>query len=246
MTGNEKTSPAETHVHHLFGFALGMVAGANAARRAATGAAPTFHDLPQGYAFGGTKLDTLAGDALLESNSQWFLLELKRSFASLRDELDKPRVSALRSTAIASWNDAHWGPLLRKASSAHQFLYLCQASGARVPELATLGYLQWLILSDDARGTRAYWQEQSSPFATFLLRTGRQVQGFSADELAAYVALMNHTESGTGLTPEDAAARIAMAVDEAGMATMMTYETLLRHLAQHREQSVEVEPPERG
>ena len=241
MTQPDKPSPpGEIHVHHLFGFALGMVAGANATRRILTSEkTPAFEDLPQGYAIAGTKLDTLAGDALLESNSQWFLLELKRSFASLRDELAKDRVRSFRDVAIASWTDEFWGPLLIKARSAHQFLYLCRVPNANVPELATLGYLDWLVLANDERGTKALWDSLRTPFTSFLASAGGTTRGFTLEEMATYVHLVNHTDSSTGISAEDARARIAIAVDEAGLATAVLYDDLRRELEQNhmRQQS---------
>jgi hypothetical protein len=228
MSQTSKPTPGgESHVHHLFGFALGMVAGANATRRLFTGERPTFEDLPQGYVIAGTKLDSQAGDALLSSNAQWFLLELKNSFASLRKELDKSRVIRFRFLLESLSKENKYPDILQRAETGHQFLYLNKASKYLVPELVTLPYVEWLARSKE----KVDWAARNEPFTSFLFDAGKKVAGFTRDELGIYIAMLNSTDGMQTITAEDASARIAIAVDATGLATTVAYDDL-RHVMQ--------------
>jgi len=251
MSQSQQTPPGESHVHQLFGFALGMVAGHNAAKLEARGLLPDFEDLPRGYSIGGTKLDHEAGDALLQMGSNWFLIEMKRAYPEAKADLAKARVVALQEKMEKerrsgnAVDQAKRAALLRKAETAHQLLYLCTPKQAtKVPMLRTLGYLGWL---QDVRREGIHWTEwlrRSASFTSFLSSAGKTPSGFSAQELAAYIAFMNGVEGETAgvLSEDDVGGRIAIAVDSAGMANAFTYRDVRAALELHPLQSLPATP----
>jgi hypothetical protein len=212
----------------LFAFALGLVAGANAVKLRADPNKPEFEELPEGYSLAGSKLDALAGDAFLRSNSHWFLLEMKREYSGLKSELAKPRIIVFKASLRKYEPPAQWPPLLETAKTAHQFLYLVKRRGRPTPELATLSYLRWLHKHTETT-TPTYWKSLSQSFTSFLFKAGGEgVVGFTAEELVEYVALLNEARTGQeALTKEEAAERIAIGINAAGMATMVTYNQFL-------------------
>jgi len=250
MTQSRQIPPGESHVHQLFGFALGMVAGHNAAKLEARGLLPDFEDLPRGYSIGGTKLDHEAGDALLQMGSNWFLIEMKRAYPEAKADLAKARVVLLQEKIEKerrsgnAVDQAKRAALLRKAETAHQLLYLCTPKQAtKVPMLRTLGYLGWL---QDVRREGIHWTEwlrRSASFTSFLSSVGKAT-GFSARDLAAYIAFMNTVEGETEgvLSEEDVGGRIALAVNSAGMANAFTYRDVRAALELHPLQSLPSTP----
>jgi hypothetical protein len=215
-------------VAHLFAFCLGVVAGVNSVNAGRAGKPVGQEDLPQGYSFAGSALDAAAGDALLRTKGSWYLLEMKRGYAQLRDEFQKPRVVQLRGKLLSlndAWREHH---LFKVARMGHQFLYPCRNKGGTVPELATLSYLDWLVDSQPNRASE--WKAKSMRFVEFLL--GRPAdQGFTFHQLVEYVALMNATKSPVG-GAASAATRLGLVVDAAGSATLLAHEQL-EHLLAH-------------
>lgn len=217
----------ESEVAFLFAFALGVISGADAVRRGK--ASTDLDELPQGFSLAGGKPDTLAGDALLTTNARWYLLEMKRGYAEFADEFDKPRVQAMQSRLLqfggSTW-DEPWGT----ARQAHRFLYLGKLRGRRIPELASLAYLEWLRLP--SAKDRLELKKDSEIFTRFIARACQKPFGFSREQLASYIAEMNAIEGGQGgLSPEEIAGRLAVAIDEAGAASFCTYESICQDLS---------------
>lgn len=227
--------PLESEVAHLFSFALGMLVGANAERRIRLRSHTNFEDLPKGYSFAGGKLDYKAGDAVLQTGlHHWFLLELKRGYQECRDELEKPRVGRFKEYVQSQFGEL---AVLRNASfsrgmTAHRFLYLGRPVDRPHLELATLSYVAWLENVDSERPEVI--KARSIPFTTFLLDAGRSIPGFTFDELAEYVSLLNFDESKGGLSGDEAAGMLAIAVDASGGAEMVLRDRLVALLALHR------------
>lgn len=217
-----ENQPGEGHVAHLFAFCLGVVAGANGVNAGRSRKPLGQEDLLQGYSFAGSALDAAAGDALLRTKGSWYLLEMKRGYAQLRDELRKPRVLQLQGKLLSLGNAWREHRLFKVARAGHQFLYLCRIKGANVPELATLSYLDWLEGSQASSASE--WKAKSTRFVEFLL--GRpDNQGFTFDQLVEYVALMNVAKSPGGAAAH-AVTRLALVVDAAGSATLLAQEQL--------------------
>lgn len=215
--------PVESEVAFLFAFALGVLSGAHAARRTTV---PTeFGELPQGFSLAGGKLDTLAGDAILAAGGKWYLLEMKRGYREFADEFDKPRVRAMQAKLQAFAEVGRWNQPWQTARTAHQFLYLGVPSSKKLPELASLNYLDWL--RQPGRKTHIDWKRESMPFTYFVSKAGKDIPGFSREQLAEYIAQMNEIEgSAGGLTRDDISGRLAVAIDTSGVAALRTYESL--------------------
>lgn len=207
---------------YLFGFALGVVSGANATRRIFNRDRPDF----EGVDFAGSSLDTLAGDALLRiGQCNWFLLELKAGYADVRADLKKPRVQRLQEAVTKGLPRS-----LDVAHTAHQLLYLGLSGDLKAPELATLSYLGWLGLQGGVSPTDI--KRNSVPFTSFLFDAGSSSRGFTLEQIAAYIRLMGDDESGGGRGGLAAAAetRLGLAINAAGLATLVTYEKLMEHI----------------
>ncbi len=79
------------------------------------------------------------------------------------------------------------------------------------------------------------------PFTSFLFKAGQAVPGFTQAELGTYVAILNQVEGIAGsVASDDTALRVAIAINEAGLATLITYDQLCRELNLSRH----IEPPE--
>jgi hypothetical protein len=222
-----KTQPGEGHVAHQFAFCLGVVAGVNSMHAARGGKHVGDEELPHGYSFAGTALDTLAGDALLETDGVWYLLEMKRGYAELQDELVKTRVKNLQQKLKKLGNEWTQKRLLSVARQGHQFLYACRQSGSAVPELATLSYLDWLV---DKKKDASEWKAKSLRFVDLLLQPPK-LKGFTFEQLAKYVTFMNE-EGKTSLgDTEETGNFLGLVVDAAGSATLLAQSQLEQRLA---------------
>lgn len=220
--------PLESEVAFLFAFALGVISGADAARRG--GALKDLDELPNGFSLAGGKLDTLAGDALLTMNAKWYLLEMKRGYSEFADELDKPRVLAMQNR-LAQFSGDTWCEPWQTARAAHRFLYLGRLPGRRIPELAALDYLDWLG-RPSAEARLRLKRRTSELFTRFIARACERPFGFSRNQLAEYIEEMNAIEGGTGgLSPDEIGGRLAVAIDQAGAASFCMYESLCQDLS---------------
>lgn len=190
-TTTKNIEPLESEVAHLFSFALGVVTGFNASKRGDQ--LPEFEELPNAYSLAGGSLDYEGGDTLMETDNRWYLIELKRGYANLVDELDKPRVVGFQANVTK--NFANHKELMEKATNSHQFLYLGKPRDRYSCELATLSYVLWLKDKLVITNGPAYFKKHSIPFTSFLASLSEKKCAFAFEDLGPYFELLN---SGSG------------------------------------------------
>ena len=130
--------------------------------------------------------------------------------------------------------------LIEKAWQAHYFLY---PGNAKTPEctrgtLTVAPYLTWLAEHEN-KDSRSAKQAEAVELLRFLRKCSQQSvdgntetkDGFSKEELLAYVRLMNETTEDTGA---DSAEQLVLALDEIGYSSLVTL-TQLRNLSLERE-----------
>lgn len=223
----------ESEIAHLFSFALGAVAGYNAAKQ--PDQRLPFEELPQGYSFAGGKLDSMAGDLALRANrNNWYLIEMKRDFAALRTELCKQRVTLFLDSIDSPDLPDELVSLLDRARAAHLFLYLGRPTDRSHPELATLSYLEW---GTDVRQNSggAHAKTCARPFSSHLAQMSNNSDGFTLEQLSLYIHWLNSApeESGTAGSSE-IYELIAVATDsKTGALDLINATTLMEIVQKH-------------
>lgn len=238
---NDEPRPLESEIAHLFSYALGVVAGFNAAKP--HNQQQPFEDLPQGYSFAGGLLDSFAGDlALRVEKSRWFLIEMKRDLKEIRTELKKDRAQFfIRSVAAKEIREPVRGMLV-EAKRSHQFLYLGQPKRRSRPELAALSYFDWAnhVLDD---GKLADLNSLGKSFSSYLDEIYQNRVGFTIFQLTSYIEWLNSEMKSKGLGSLDFKRLLAVATDSTGGLDLIAASTVTRFAREYVQRPKEIQIP---